>query len=232
VLSGAYASARSIHAPFMLFSACDGAYGTVVQAIIYLCRNRRSPSLRQASSALARSHNKSQGGLFGLNECSQSNRPASGERNHKPPATHSQRVTSGLASDGIITAQQQDGHSHGNTVEVGAAAVALPIGDYVASLTDPQLQVLFVSQQRSSHSAQHCKLSTVDAESVAFRVTESLPQPPATLNRFNYLPHSHTVDDIYTDNTARAFVGRGGAANLTTMHCHDIYTRRRPRIWV
>jgi hypothetical protein len=110
--------------------------------------------------------------------------------------------------------------------------VTLPVGDYEATLTDPQLQILFVSHRRSCNTPQHCEPSTMDTETVAFRVTGTIPLPPPTLNRFNYLPHSHTVDDIYTDNTARAFVGRGGAAALTTMHCHDIYMRRRPRTWV
>lgn len=74
------------------------------------------------------------------------------------------------------------------------------------------------------------KCSPTDHEVIQFRVQEGSNLQRPTQNRFSHLPHDHFTEDIYTDNTARAFVSRGGAQSSYTSY--EIYTRRRPRVQV
>lgn len=111
----------------------------------------------------------------------------------------------------------------------GSHASELPSGLYEAKLTEPHLQFLFLNcHHRNSPYSTHPARSG----SISFRVvsTPGATQHEPCSNRFNYLPHTHTVDHIYTDNTARAFVGQGGATGQYV--AYDIYTRRKPRLQV
>lgn len=111
----------------------------------------------------------------------------------------------------------------------GSDAAELPSGLYEAKLTDPHLQFLFLNcHHRNSPFSTH----PAPSGSISFRVTAkpTAAQHEPGSNRFNYLPHTHTVDHIYTDNTARAFVGQGGATGQYV--AYDIYTRRKPRLQV
>jgi hypothetical protein len=113
--------------------------------------------------------------------------------------------------------------------EDGSHAAELPSGLYEAKLINPHLQFLFLHcHHRSSPHSTH----PAPRGSISFQITA---KPGATQhepgsNRFNYLPHTHNVDQIYTDNTARAFVGQGGATGQYV--AYDIYTRRKPRLQV
>jgi hypothetical protein len=113
--------------------------------------------------------------------------------------------------------------------EDGSHAAELPSGLYEAKLNNSHLQFLFLHchHRNNPHSA-----PPGSPGSISFQITA---KPGATQyeprsNRFNYLPHAHTVDQIYTDNTARAFVGQGGATGQYV--AYDIYTRRKPRLQV
>jgi hypothetical protein len=108
----------------------------------------------------------------------------------------------------------------------GSSGALLPAAVYEASLTDDCLQVLFVSCRQQHEGPEECEPAAAVGSAIRFRVTEAMqPQSPGA-NRFNFLPHSHNVADVYTDNTARAFVSRGGA--LTSCLTYEVYTRRRP----
>ena len=142
-------------------------------------------------------------------------------------AQHAQEVRQGSSDRAQGTARDAS-----IDVQTGVSAVLLPAGEYEAAVADPQLKVMFVSEQGHAGAAQRCPLHVDAGDTVCFRVSPTAPHPGATMNRFDYLPHSLTVDDIYTDNTACAFVAKGGSGQLTTGRCFDVYTRRRPRTWV
>ena len=109
----------------------------------------------------------------------------------------------------------------------GSHVAELPEGCYEASLTDPHLQFVFLH-----HHTHQQPLNTPPASpgAISFRVTAANANHAPGENRFNYLPHSHAVNKIYTDNTAQAFVGQGSTSD--TVFAYDIYTRRRPQLVV
>ena len=108
----------------------------------------------------------------------------------------------------------------------GSSAAVLPVGMYEAKLADPHLKFLF---SQSRHGNSDCGIKPARSNAVAFRVTPSLLQHESGSNRYNYLPHSHVVDNMYTDNTAQRFVGKGGAPPCLQ---YDIYVRRKPLLKV
>lgn len=108
----------------------------------------------------------------------------------------------------------------------GCSAAVLPAGMYEAKLADPHLQFLFMRSRRGQNEG---GTNPARSNSVAFRVTPSLLQHQPGANRFTYLPHSHVVDHMYTDNTAQKFVGKGGTPPCLQ---YDIYVRRKPQLQV
>jgi hypothetical protein len=109
----------------------------------------------------------------------------------------------------------------------GSHAAELPLGVYEAKLKDPHLQFLFLHHRAGQH---QIRLPPASQNAVSFRIMPADSAHQAGVNRFNFLPHSHAVDKMYTDNSAQAFVGQGGDSDAFV--AYNIYTRRKPLLEV
>lgn len=106
------------------------------------------------------------------------------------------------------------------------SAAILPIGMYEAKLADPRFTFLF---SKCHCGDRDCGAKPSRSSAVAFRLAPTMLQHEPGINRYTYLPHSHVADNIYTDNTAQKYIGKGGMPPCLQ---YDIYVRRKPQLQV
>eukprot|EP00899_Mesostigma_viride_P004770 jgi/Mesvir1/14294/Mv09720-RA.1 len=116
-----------------------------------------------------------------------------------------------------------------HVLEYLAHVQVLPPGSYLATLGDPSLSLQFASRNNRA------RMEGMDLSRTAGRIPFTLvaPRPRVVTsrsNRFEYDADSLLVEDIYTDNTAHAFVGSGKGHGQYLPW--DLFVRRRPRLRV
>ena len=111
--------------------------------------------------------------------------------------------------------------------DLGGCSVALSAGVYEAYIADPSLMVMLVVCRQSGMPA--VEQWPRAGAAVAQLCIADASSAPASLggNRYEY---GGCADEMYTDNTAGAFVPRSTAPPERTVY--EVYVRRRPRIQV